>query len=684
MDGGFDFGGFPPADQGTNGFPQKKKKKKSKKGDPFGFDDGGESAPEERPPSSRRVSFSDEAMGRPIEEFAAGFGGNSPGAASFPGGTSGPSMGGYSSPSSAGRYPEASSYVGTPLDRFEDSVFSRGGRDESLGGSAGLPSAIDQALSRAAESRSFADSLTEPSRPPQAAGAPVAQSGLGPAPLGFGAGGQQRFGEDFGGPRRVQRGFSFSLNDMPDGAVVSGESPYFMGAHPPTRDHLSQPMKWNPLDGISRHWAETEREAMEAPVIGAAGKSAGGSGAFPSSLLKPGTLEEELAVAEQRVKSLHSRLFELESGATSSAPSAQGHLKITVPRPLDTGKLGVAVKDMTVVSVVDTRAVQFGWCIGDRILQVNGFPVCYMQEFANELNKALAANLASGRPLIFDIWRQGPSAGPAQPVATAAPPATLAPSAAVAPVVSAAPPSTLPLSAHTRPSPVAVVAGAAATSAPRASTPPTRSKWRSVCGEGAGSHPEHRGAAKDQGAKTPPLARPVEGSVVPLALAAPATMPPSTMVAPVPGIAVPLALPAPASPVLGLPRTLAPSEYAQPLSATGAIVGDTNSTPLPASRVLAAQAGLGLSATVTGSGTAWATHAHAAELAPTMRMPATAPVQGSSYPMGFTKDTTLPSTMTTLPMPGSAVTNGSHDPAAATAHPHHAAAAVSRRRHLVC
>mmetsp|Transcript_59970 Transcript_59970/g.188329 ORF Transcript_59970/g.188329 Transcript_59970/m.188329 type:complete len:665 (-) Transcript_59970:91-2085(-) len=664
MDGGFDFGGFPPADQATNGLPEKKKKKKkSKSNDPFDFSDPGRSGlgtledTAARPPStSRRVSFSDEAMGRPIEEFEVAFGnGSSPNG--FPGGLSGPGPEGYSSPSSGGPYAGGSSYAGSPSDRFEDSEFSGGGRGPAL-----PLSAIDQALSRAAESRTFADSVVdragplaagEPARSPAVAAVAgtTGQDGLG-ALVQRHVGEERRFGEDFGGPRRVPRGFSFSLNDMPDSAVLAGESPYFVGAHPPSRDHLALPQKWNPLDGISRHWAETEREAIEVPSIGTAGKLGGSSGVLPGSLMKPGSLEEELQMAEQRVRALHTRLFELESGVSASTSSAQGHLKITVPQPLDGGKLGVAVKDMTVASIVDARALQHGWRIGDRILQVNGFPVCYMHEFAGELNKALAANRTASRPLVFDIWRQTALPGPAQPASAPLPTAGHADGLGVA----------APSGSEVRQQEAPPAAAATARAQPV--------RRRTVCGESAGSDSETQGqqhhttVASALARTLPPTLSARDGGV-------PCAVP------------LPVALPAPVELQQTVPP--APTPGAAPARSWQAAAAERPAAALAATPALLA--GVAAGGTVARA----PAPVLAAEAAPMARLPgppATAPARGSAYPPpGFALDRMLPSTATTLPMSGQGVplANGhSGHTAMATMPAGSSTVALSRRRRLVC
>jgi len=110
-------------------------------------------------------------------------------------------------------------------------------------------------------------------------------------------------------------------------------------------------------------------------------------------------------------------LTDMTAGApkASAAPRLEGHVSIVVPEPLDGDKLGIAIADdegqdqeVTVAAISDPRALQFGWAIGDRVLEVNRFPVKNKCEFSAELQRAMSSYRAVRRPLVFDIWR-GPS-----------------------------------------------------------------------------------------------------------------------------------------------------------------------------------------------------------------------------------------------------------------------------------
>merc|ERR1712226_642101 len=115
---------------------------------------------------------------------------------------------------------------------------------------------------------------------------------------------------------------------MPDAKVSTG-SPYYVGAAPPPRDHLVAATKWNPLEGIGRHWSEGQQESAFAPRAFAS--SAGST--VPPSLLKPTSLTEELNSAESRVHALRAKISRLEADLVHGhgASSADGHLRIVVP-----------------------------------------------------------------------------------------------------------------------------------------------------------------------------------------------------------------------------------------------------------------------------------------------------------------------------------------------------------------
>jgi len=101
----------------------------------------------------------------------------------------------------------------------------------------------------------------------------------------------------------------------------------------------------------------------------------------------------------------------------SALEGAAGHLRVTVPHPLDALKLGITVKHLIVTNITDARALKFGWAIGDQLLKVNGIPVASTRALTAATADALDAYCSSGQPLIFDIWR--PPGGMISPPAPA-------------------------------------------------------------------------------------------------------------------------------------------------------------------------------------------------------------------------------------------------------------------------
>lgn len=76
-----------------------------------------------------------------------------------------------------------------------------------------------------------------------------------------------------------------------------------------------------------------------------------------------------------------------------------------MPQPMNGGTVGIIVSDLVVAEITDSRATEFGWAVGDRILQVNGFPVMSMQEYNHQVSRAISSYQAVSRPLVFDVWR---------------------------------------------------------------------------------------------------------------------------------------------------------------------------------------------------------------------------------------------------------------------------------------
>lgn len=80
-------------------------------------------------------------------------------------------------------------------------------------------------------------------------------------------------------------------------------------------------------------------------------------------------------------------------------PSAK---TIVVERLLEGGRLGLAVKDLHILGIVDAAANVHGWTVGDRIVSVNGAPVSTQEDFDQALQTALAQHWACQEPLRFE------------------------------------------------------------------------------------------------------------------------------------------------------------------------------------------------------------------------------------------------------------------------------------------
>lgn len=93
---------------------------------------------------------------------------------------------------------------------------------------------------------------------------------------------------------------------------------------------------------------------------------------------------------------------------------------VRVKRPLDGGRLGLKLTEFSLelTDYTDERARQFGFVLGDRILQVNGVQVTQEEDFLEKVQRAVALNQASGQPLEFVVLR--PPAAPAPRVGDAA------------------------------------------------------------------------------------------------------------------------------------------------------------------------------------------------------------------------------------------------------------------------
>jgi len=204
----------------------------------------------------------------------------------------------------------------------------------------------------------------------------------------------------------VKRGFSFNLSDIPR-----------EGAHGQASSRAQGP-RWNPFEGMRRNWDETRQEAAvghtEAPHMHGPGIFPHSHPALPSSALPPGypggapgILEGELFRTEERVHALRTKLSRLEADMVHGANSpVSGCIRIAVTHLVAGGHLGLSMRGCLVGEVVAPEAREFGWFVGDRVLKVNGYPVESEPEFAREVGKAMDGYRMTGRPLVFDVFRE--------------------------------------------------------------------------------------------------------------------------------------------------------------------------------------------------------------------------------------------------------------------------------------
>ena len=201
------------------------------------------------------------------------------------------------------------------------------------------------------------------------------------------------FGDHFDEPKPMERRFSFSLSDLPDSQLrISGPASHYEVG----RENLDM-QKWNPLDGIRRHWSPTDVEFQQS--VGSAATALAANG-HPASLQMLGSLNEAQK-AEVRAKEMRNKISQLE--ASLGGHSNAGHVAITAPTCHD--GLGIILNDLTVSHVTDPLAKQAGWAIGDSILKVNGTTILHSNQLSSELAKAMSASRAVGRPILIDVWR---------------------------------------------------------------------------------------------------------------------------------------------------------------------------------------------------------------------------------------------------------------------------------------
>jgi hypothetical protein len=215
-----------------------------------------------------------------------------------------------------------------------------------------------------------------------------------------------------------------------DGNVATSareRNPYYFAGLPqvpPTQSYVNA--KWNPFEGIQRHWGESEAEqgfdsvwtppGMPSPQGFATPLACGGGRTRPGrhqpswqsrhDCFEPPEMgnQDYTTSPESAAKALMTKIRYLGAELGRPAPRA-GFLKVVMRDPLQGGRLGLALKGTTVLDVTDPRSRHLGWERGDRIMAVNASPVSGLQDFHAELQGALSEHWSNGRPLVFDVWR---------------------------------------------------------------------------------------------------------------------------------------------------------------------------------------------------------------------------------------------------------------------------------------
>jgi len=92
-------------------------------------------------------------------------------------------------------------------------------------------------------------------------------------------------------------------------------------------------------------------------------------------------------------------------GALRGKASCLDSTRLVIKRPLEDGKLGITMRGLLVTAFKDPRASTLGWHIGDHVLALNGRSIAAPPDFARELERAIAENRSTGKPLVFDVAR---------------------------------------------------------------------------------------------------------------------------------------------------------------------------------------------------------------------------------------------------------------------------------------
>merc|ERR1712032_222296 len=169
---------------------------------------------------------------------------------------------------------------------------------------------------------------------------------------------------------------------------------------------------WNPLAEIKRnfHDVPTFDHHGFAPPASVGGR---GSASFVSSPrhtpapVFPATPHLGSMVASANAFASVAPSARDSSSPTSTVVSQPDSLRIEVKAPLDGKTLGLKVKENVVVEIVDPRALQFGFKVGDRVNAVNGVPVSDLDSFASAVAGSIHQWQSTARPIAFSISRGG-------------------------------------------------------------------------------------------------------------------------------------------------------------------------------------------------------------------------------------------------------------------------------------
>ncbi|CAE7466589.1 unnamed protein product [Symbiodinium sp. CCMP2592] len=187
------------------------------------------------------------------------------------------------------------------------------------------------------------------------------------------------------------------------GVLGAGSAPTFgqdRGGFSPSA--FSAPASGGPshLESIGRRWELHPEEHRSLPPVGASAPPA-----TPASA--PALASVMAPPSSAGLQSSPPNSFSSQASAAPLLPS-QGpgsHARISVPKLMDDGRLGLIIQNCWVSSISNPVAAQWGWQVGDHILQVNGHPVSNMQQLSEEIRRAVNSHQAVSHPLIFDVWR---------------------------------------------------------------------------------------------------------------------------------------------------------------------------------------------------------------------------------------------------------------------------------------